>query len=271
MTQEQANTQEQATGRTQRTRAEVEAEMERVGARLFEIEENEDPEGNGSPEEDALVIRDRELTEEMDAIVELERQADKYVWGPEDIEITKPEKVAEENTPETVVEMEQEDEAEPKKAIHHATKRGADMSLARREISQESHAAVLAGRISLAEARELGRNAGPDGPVGQSTKKATKKVKEPRPCLACDEPKSSSSLFHPGCDMKMYRIAREALDGERELTYAQREYLESSGKMAQVIAKREKDEAKRQAKIAAKAEVQRKREGEQEKQEKQQK
>ncbi|MDP9487994.1 MAG: hypothetical protein M3Q49_19760, partial [Actinomycetota bacterium] len=47
----------------------------------------------------------------------------------------------------------------------NATKRGADMSLARKEISPDSHRAVLAGDLSLEEARSLGRNAGPSGPA----------------------------------------------------------------------------------------------------------
>lgn len=155
----------------------------------------------------------------------------------------------ENNTPETAeVEMKQEEqtrEASEPKAIHHATKRGADMSLARREISQESHAAVLKGELSLHEARDLGRNAGPDGQVGQSTAKTNtpKKDKPVTLCIACGKP-TKGGCFHPGGDMKMHRIADEHLRGERELTDAQREYLESSGKMEQARKRAEKQWAK---------------------------
>jgi hypothetical protein len=74
----------------------------------------------------------------------------------------------ENTTPEQNVEIEMEQaEDESSKPVHHQTKRGADLAIATQEISQESHKAVIAGEITLAEAKELGRNAGPDGPVGE--------------------------------------------------------------------------------------------------------
>lgn len=157
--------------------------------------------------------------------------------------------------------MEQTPEAiagtEPK-AVHHQTKRGADMSLAKCEISRESHAAVLRGELSLQEARDLGRSAGPSGPVqagngGSGKPRKPKRAKEPRPCLACSEP-TSGSRFHQGCDMKMFRVAREHLTEGRELTEAQMEYLESSGKMQRVKDKLADEEQKRQEKAKQKTE-----------------
>lgn len=158
-------------------------------------------------------------------------RGERFVWKEGDVEITEPE-----------VEMAQAED-ETSKPVHHQTKRGADLAISRKEISQESHKAVLAGRITLAEAKELGRNAGPDGPVGQSTKKAStsKKDKPITLCLACGEPTLSGSRFHQGCDMKMHRIADEHLRGERDLTNEQREYLETSGKMEQARKKAAKN------------------------------
>lgn len=138
----------------------------------------------GSPVKEYTDSMEREgrMTENTEQTQEQQdtAQAERFVWGPGDVVITQPETVEQ---PE--VEMAQDD-SESKKAIHHATRRGADMSLAKREISQESHAAVLAGRISLAEARDLGRENGPDGPVGGKAAK-TKKVPEPKTgtCIAC--------------------------------------------------------------------------------------
>ena len=185
-------------------------------------------------------------------------QARKFVGRPEDLVFLPAEDTE-------AVEMEQEDTGP--KAIHHQTKRGADLAIAKQQISQESHAAIPAGQINLAEAKELGREMGPDGPSAASAKpkspKAPKKSKEQTPCICgCGETSVSGNRFRPGHDMKMFRIAREALAGERELTDEQHAYLESSGKMAKVVAKAEADKAKREAKIAAKAEAQRVKEGE---------
>jgi hypothetical protein len=52
--------------------------------------------------------------------------------------------------------------------VHGNTKKAADMALVRREISRDSHRAVHEGRISLAQARELGRDRGPDD-TGQAS------------------------------------------------------------------------------------------------------
>jgi hypothetical protein len=46
--------------------------------------------------------------------------------------------------------------------VHHQTERGARIALAKKQISRASYEAVLRGEISLAEARELGRDWGPD-------------------------------------------------------------------------------------------------------------
>ena len=125
--------------------------------------------------------------------------------------------------------------------------------------------AVIAGEITLQQAKAYGRDLDRHGnPVKSETpKKATKKTTEPTltPCL-CGCGTMVPRTFAAGHDMVMFRVAREHLTEGREITDAQREYLESSGKMQRVKDKLAKDEAKRQEKIRAKAETQRKREGE---------
>lgn len=147
----------------------------------------------------------------------------------------------------TMEQEEQTQEASEPKAIHHATKRGADMSLAKKEISQESHEAVLKGEIPLARARELGRSAGPDGPVGRSTPRAGKTGRTPTetPCL-CGCGKTVPRTFAPGHDAKMHRIAREYVRGARELTDEQRQYVEQSGKLEKARARVADEEPKRE-------------------------
>jgi hypothetical protein len=46
--------------------------------------------------------------------------------------------------------------------IDERTKRAADLALMRRQISRASYAAILAGTLTLAEAKALGRDQGPD-------------------------------------------------------------------------------------------------------------
>jgi hypothetical protein len=45
------------------------------------------------------------------------------------------------------------------------TRRALDMAIARKQVSQESYRAVLAGEITLQQAKELGRDRGPDGAI----------------------------------------------------------------------------------------------------------
>jgi hypothetical protein len=149
------------------------------------------------------------------------------------------------------------------------TLRAADLALMKATISPASHAAVLAGEISLQQAKEYGRDGAPDTPatpgaVGDDATGRPRKTREPRPCIACGRP-TKGGRFHPGCDAKMFRIAREHLLGERDLTDAQHEYLEVSGKMQKVRERLEAEERKREERIAAKTERQRAREGEAEK------
>ena len=136
------------------------------------------------------------------------------------------------------------EERDPK--VHHMTQKAARKALAGRAISQESYAAVLRGELSLEAARELGRDRGPSG-APQPVSRISKNDRS-HPCIACGETVVTGSRFHQGCDMKMFRVAREHLTEGRELTDEQREYLESSGKMQRVRARLAEEERKRQEK-----------------------
>ena len=128
--------------------------------------------------------------------------------------------------------------------IHGNTKKAADISLARKDISRESHGAVHEGRISLEEARELGRDAGPDAPP--TLKSTVSKSDRTRHCVACgpEGAPTKGGRFHPGCDAKMHSLAREYVRGERDLTPEQMAYVEESGKLEQARARVAKEQAK---------------------------
>jgi hypothetical protein len=49
--------------------------------------------------------------------------------------------------------------------VHHKTKKAADLALAKKAISPDSHRAVHEGRITVEEAQSLGRDGSPFGPV----------------------------------------------------------------------------------------------------------
>ena len=81
--------------------------------------------------------------------------------------------------------------------VHHATVRGARASLAKKEISGESFEAVLAGDLSLEEARELGRNAGPGGPAVRADK-----TDRSRECM-CGCGRTTNGRFAMGHDARV--------------------------------------------------------------------
>ncbi len=135
------------------------------------------------------------------------------------------------------------------KKVHGNTKKAADMALAKKAISPDSHRAIHEGRIDLEEARSLGREGSPFGPAP----KAVDKNDRSRRCIACGG-NTKGGRFHPGCDPKMHRLAREYVRGERELTPEQMEYVEQSGKLerakARVVEEDRKKAAKKQEKTS---------------------
>ena len=136
------------------------------------------------------------------------------------------------------------EEKNPK--VHHQTVRGARLAIARKEISQESYRGVLAGELSLEEAKSLGRNVGPSGPAVR-----VNKHDRSRPCIACGG-LTKDSRFHPGCDARMHRIAREYVRGERQLSPEQLEYVTESGKLERAKARVAEEDRKRREKEAKK-------------------
>jgi hypothetical protein len=130
--------------------------------------------------------------------------------------------------------------------VHHASKRAADIALAKKAISPDSHRAVHEGRIDLEEARSLGRE---DSPFGPAPKAVDKNDRTPTktPCL-CGCGELVVRLFKVGHDMVMFRVAREHLTEGREITKEQREYLETSGKMERVRSKLAEENRKKAAK-----------------------
>jgi hypothetical protein len=119
--------------------------------------------------------------------------------------------------------------------VNGNTKKAADMALAKKAISPDSHRAVHEGRIDFEEARSLGREGSPFGPapktVGKNDWTPTK-----TPCL-CGCGELVERTFKAGHDARMFRVAREHLTEGREITRGQREYLETSGKMERVRGK----------------------------------
>jgi hypothetical protein len=157
--------------------------------------------------------------------------------------------------------------------IHHQTARGARNALAHRLISQESYRAVLRGELSLADAKSLGRDRGPDTPEDSSGPGTATEIPgrasaednqggadmlpqpvsriskddRTRTCM-CGCGRETRGRFAMGHDQAMFRVAREHLEEGQELTGDQREYLESSGKMERVRARLAEEERKAKAK-----------------------
>jgi hypothetical protein len=149
--------------------------------------------------------------------------------------------------------------------------KAADKDLSEGVITEQSHAAVLAENMTLQDARNIGADPAPtDAPEDHSgPRTATEtprsasaqghhdmppqpisrvsKSDRSRPCMACGE-MTSGSLFHQGCDMKMHRLAREYVRGERDLTDEQLEYVRESGKLERAKARVEKEREKEQRK-----------------------
>jgi hypothetical protein len=128
--------------------------------------------------------------------------------------------------------------------VHHATRKAADLALAKKAISPDSHRAIHEGRIDLEEARSLGREGSPFGPAP----KAVDKNDRTRPCIACGGT-TKGGRFHPGCDAKMHRLAREYVRGERELTEEQLAYVrDETDKLDRAMARVDRENQKRGAK-----------------------
>src|SRR5215207_1207058 len=129
-------------------------------------------------------------------------------------------------------------EGEPMTTIHHKTRKAADISLAKRQISPTSHRAVLAGEITLQYARDLGRDGAPraadatDGPGSVAGRPRSPSAEDgqdrtdtrPQPVsriskddttqecwCGCQELTSPNRKWRPGHDQRAKGIIRRAV------------------------------------------------------------
>ncbi len=134
--------------------------------------------------------------------------------------------------------------------VNGNTLKAARVSMAKKEISADSFRAIELGSLSLAEARELGRNAGPAGPAVRVNKNDRTPTKTPCLC-GCGELVARN--FKAGHDMRMVTLAKAHVRGEADLTDEQMAYLVESGKLERARLQVEKEDRKRQEAAAKKA------------------
>jgi hypothetical protein len=144
------------------------------------------------------------------------------------------------------------------KKVHGNTRKAADMALAKRLISRSSHEAILAGTLTLEEARKLGRDRGPydTGRASSGSRTATERTPEgrerpqegtgapPQPVsriskddsrqlcwCGCEELTSPNRKWKPGHDQRGKGIITRAVkEGKvEELSLQLREYAEERG------------------------------------------
>lgn len=84
--------------------------------------------------------------------------------------------------------------------IDGRTKRALDTAIAKRQVSQDSYYAVLEGRISLADAKELGREGSPNTPLKLVSR--ISKDDRTRECM-CRCGKSTKGRFAMGHDARV--------------------------------------------------------------------
>ena len=154
------------------------------------------------------------------------------------------------------------------------------MALAKRRISRASYEAILAGTLTLAEAKELWRDRGPDdtGQASDGPGTATETPREgrehpqagtgapPQPisriskedrsrlCMCACGTRTKGGRFAPGHDVRMVSYAKEYLRGERELTDEQMTYVRDSGKLERARTRLAEEERRRREQAARKAE-----------------
>ena len=126
--------------------------------------------------------------------------------------------------------------------IDGRTKRALDMAIARKQVSQESYRAVLAGTLTLREAKELGRDRGAadtsegtSGPGWASS--GLRKGRRPRPCIACGG-MTKGGRFHPGCDQNLFgelkrNLEKDPLLRNERFSDEQRAYAVERGLIAE--------------------------------------
>lgn len=113
--------------------------------------------------------------------------------------------------------------------IDGRTAAGFRNALAKKTISRESYDAGLRGELGLQEAKELGREAGPNGPAKPESR--ISKADRSRLCMCGCGEQTSGGRFRMGHDMRLVGMAKEYVRGQREFTEEQLEYVQASGKL----------------------------------------
>lgn len=111
--------------------------------------------------------------------------------------------------------------------VHGNTLKAADMSLAKKEISPASHEAVREGRLSLEEARDLGRDAGPDSEAPPKPESRISKDDATQECwCGCGEWTKPNRRWRPGHDQRAKGIIKRTVEADKtaELSDRLREY-----------------------------------------------
>ena len=130
--------------------------------------------------------------------------------------------------------------------VNGNTLKAARVAVAKKEISADSFRAIESGSLSLADARELGRNAGPTGPAVRVDKNDRS-----RDCLCLCGNRTRGGRFIPGHDQRMVTLAKAHVRGEAEPNEEQMAYLVESGKLERAK-RRVSEEDRRRAEKEAK-------------------
>jgi hypothetical protein len=126
--------------------------------------------------------------------------------------------------------------------VHHQTERGARIALAKKQISQESYEAILAGTLTLAKAKELGREGVPGasarrGGSGAATERPPEGQERPQDgtgaCL-CGCGELVKNKFRPGHDQRLFgelkrNLERDPLLRNERFTDEQKAYAKERG------------------------------------------
>jgi hypothetical protein len=120
--------------------------------------------------------------------------------------------------------------------VHHQTERGARIALAKEQISRASYEAVLRGELSLAEARELGRDRRPDdtGQVSSGHEEGRKTLREGRECLCSCGGETRGGRFLPGHDQRLFgelkrNLEKDPLLRNERFSHEQKAYAKERG------------------------------------------
>ena len=123
--------------------------------------------------------------------------------------------------------------------IDGRTKRALDMAIARKQVSQESYHAVLAGEITLQRAKELGRDRGPDDISVASdapgrASSGPRKGRQPQRCLCSCGGWTKGGTFLPGHDARLHgelkrNLVKDPLLRNERFTDEQKAYARERG------------------------------------------